>query len=63
LGSDLSYNSDRKEPVAIPYKFIKICPKNDKNFIVENAEELSVCRESRIPVRVNPVQKCGFVRL
>jgi hypothetical protein len=27
-----------REPIAIPYKFIKICPKNQKDFIVEEAE-------------------------
>lgn len=27
-----------REPIAIPYKFIKICPKQDKEFIVEDAK-------------------------
>lgn len=27
-----------REPVAIPYKFIKICPKQDKEFIVEDVK-------------------------
>lgn len=27
-----------REPIAIPYKFIKICPKNDKIFIVEDPQ-------------------------
>jgi hypothetical protein len=28
-----------REPIAIPYKFIKICPKNSKEFLVEDAKE------------------------
>jgi hypothetical protein len=28
-----------REPIAIPYKFIKICPKNQKSFIVEDAKD------------------------
>jgi hypothetical protein len=27
-----------REPVAIPYKFIKVCPKTDKNFLVEDVD-------------------------
>ena len=27
-----------REPVAIPYKFIKVCPKNQKDFIVEDVQ-------------------------
>jgi len=27
-----------REPIAIPYKFIKICPKNQKDFIVEDVQ-------------------------
>ena len=27
-----------REPVAIPYKFIKICPKNDRDFLVEDVD-------------------------
>jgi hypothetical protein len=27
-----------REPVAIPYKFIKICPSNDKKFLVEDVD-------------------------
>ena len=31
-----------REPVAIPYKFIKISPGNQKDFIVENVQGLSL---------------------
>jgi hypothetical protein len=31
-----------REPVAIPYKFIKISPVNQKDFIVENVQGLSL---------------------
>jgi hypothetical protein len=31
-----------REPVAIPYKFIKISPGNQKDFIIENAQGLSL---------------------
>ncbi len=31
-----------REPVAIPYKFIKISPVNQKDFIIENAQGLSL---------------------
>jgi hypothetical protein len=34
-----------REPIAIPYKFIKICPKSQKNFIVEDAD--GVCLPER----------------
>ena len=27
-----------REPVAIPYKFIKICPTNDRKFLVEDVD-------------------------
>jgi hypothetical protein len=27
-----------REPVAIPYKFIKICPTNDKKYLVEDVD-------------------------
>ena len=27
-----------REPIAIPYKFIKICPKDQKDFIVEDVQ-------------------------
>ena len=27
-----------REPIALPYKFIKICPTNQKSFLVEDAE-------------------------
>jgi hypothetical protein len=27
-----------REPIAIPYKFIKVCPKNEKDFIVEDVQ-------------------------
>jgi hypothetical protein len=29
-----------REPIAIPYKFIKISPKNKSDFIVENARDV-----------------------
>ncbi len=35
-----------REPIAIPYKFIKICPKNAKEFLVEDAKE-GACLPSR----------------
>lgn len=28
-----------REPIAIPYKFIKISPKNQKEFLVENIQQ------------------------
>jgi hypothetical protein len=31
-----------REPVAIPYKFIKISPVNQKDFIIENAQGLTL---------------------
>jgi hypothetical protein len=31
-----------REPIAIPYKFIKISPKNQKEFIVENVQGASI---------------------
>jgi hypothetical protein len=31
-----------REPVAIPYKFIKISPVNQKDFIVENIQGISL---------------------
>jgi hypothetical protein len=31
-----------REPVAIPYKFIKISPVNQKDFIVENVQGVSL---------------------
>jgi hypothetical protein len=31
-----------REPVAIPYKFIKISPVNQKDFIVENVQGISL---------------------
>jgi hypothetical protein len=31
-----------REPVAIPYKFIKISPKNQKDFMVEDAQNGSM---------------------
>jgi len=27
-----------REPIALPYKFIKICPSNSKQFLVEDAD-------------------------
>ena len=35
-----------REPIAIPYKFIKICPKNSKEFLIEDAKE-GACLPSR----------------
>jgi hypothetical protein len=37
----LTYRSTAtgREPIAIPYKFIKICPKSQKEFIVEDAQD------------------------
>jgi hypothetical protein len=37
-----------REPVAIPYKFIKISPKNQKDFMVEDAQNVPMPL-SRIP--------------
>ena len=31
-----------REPIAIPYKFIKISPKNQKDFLVESAQGASM---------------------
>jgi len=31
-----------REPIAIPYKFIKISPKNQKDFLVENVQGASI---------------------
>jgi hypothetical protein len=31
-----------REPVAIPYKFIKISPKNQKDFLVESSQDASL---------------------
>lgn len=31
-----------REPIAIPYKFIKISPKNQKEFIVENIQDVPI---------------------
>lgn len=30
-----------REPIAIPYKFIKICPSDQKNFIIEDAKDIT----------------------
>jgi hypothetical protein len=37
-----------REPVAIPYKFIKISPKNQKDFLVESSQDASLpaCKTS-----------------
>ena len=37
-----------REPVAIPYKVIKISPKNQKDFMVEDAQNVPM-PVSRIP--------------
>ncbi len=37
-----------REPVAIPYKFIKISPKNQKDFMIEDAQNVPM-PVSRIP--------------
>jgi hypothetical protein len=31
-----------REPVAIPYKFIKISPKNQRDFLVESSQDASL---------------------
>jgi len=28
-----------REPIAVPYKFLKICPKNQKAFLVEDVKD------------------------
>jgi len=35
-----------REPIAIPYKFIKVCPSDQKNFLVEDAKD-AACMPGR----------------
>lgn len=35
-----------REPIAIPYKFIKVCPSDQKNFLVEDAKD-TTCMPGR----------------
>jgi hypothetical protein len=30
-----------REPIALPYKFIKICPGNSRDFLIEDAKDAS----------------------